>query len=55
MDVPGTSGGLGGNDRRRWRAFAPSRGDLSFVVITRNPSGAAVDTNDADPWFMEHR
>jgi hypothetical protein len=32
-----------------------SRGDLSFVVITRNPSGTAVDTYDADPWLMEHQ
>ena len=32
-----------------------SRGDLSFVVITGNPSGTAVDTYDADPWFMKRR
>jgi len=32
-----------------------SKGDLSFVVVTQNPSGTAVDTYDADPWFMEHK
>jgi hypothetical protein len=36
-------------DQRRQRR------DLSFVVVTQNPSGTAVDTYDADPWFMEHK
>jgi hypothetical protein len=32
----------------------PSLTSRSFVVITRNPSGTAVDTYDADP-FIEHQ
>ena len=26
-------------------------GDLSFVVVTQDPSGPATDRYDADPWF----
>jgi hypothetical protein len=29
-------------------------GDLSFVVITRDPAGTATNRYDADPWFAPH-
>lgn len=29
-----------------------SNGDLSFVVVTKDPSGPATNRFDADPWFM---
>jgi hypothetical protein len=32
-----------------------SHGDLSFVVIYQNGSGTAVDTYDADPWYLPHQ
>jgi hypothetical protein len=31
-----------------------SHGDLSFVVVYQDGSGAAVDTYDADPWYLPH-
>jgi hypothetical protein len=32
-----------------------ANGDLSFVVVTKNPDGTAYDQYDADPWFMPHK
>jgi len=32
-----------------------SHGDLSFVAIYQNGSGTAVDTYDADPWYLPHQ
>ena len=30
-------------------------GDVSFVAITLNPSGTALDQYDADPWFLPYK
>jgi hypothetical protein len=32
-----------------------SHGDLSFVVVYQDGSGTAVDTYDADPWYLPHQ
>jgi hypothetical protein len=28
---------------------------LSFVVVYQDGSGTAVDTYDADPWYLPHQ
>lgn len=43
----GTTQGVG-------EASVTANGDVSFVAVTLNPSGTAVDQYDADPWYLPH-